>query len=462
MITHVRTGYVEVVLRVRLLALLIAGAAVVAACGSSHGTTTTRPSPPASAPAQPTAVDAESFGMHVLGLGSHPYPQIPFGAVRVWDMGVTWKDLQPTATTSLTDPGSNPALARLDTIVKTFTQHHAQPMITLGMTPDWAARQCNHVNHGQDWGLQTCAPKDTSVTGPWGLYVKALATRYHDSVTYFETWNEPTLANGYNDDVATLAQMQQTAYTVLHSLHYGQQLVSPGIPFTNGPPTNGVNWLSQFFGAPGGTSFDIVGLHLYPSDAAVRAGDGPEWANLVALPLVRQLLDQHGLGSRPVWNTETNVGRAPAHTGYKGTDAGAAAVARTYILGAESHLARTFWYAADDRTWGGTWLENADFSTLTAAGRGYATVYRMLQGRAPLGCTQPQAGSDGVVNGTFTCRFGSDGKASLVAVWTTAGATTVRPPAGMSAYYSVTGARHGLSGSAPVTITGAPVYFVSS
>jgi len=452
--------------RVSRFALVAALAASVAGCGSGHKSPSADSTPSASATPTATkavraAVSADSFGMHVLQLGAHPYPPMPFGTVRVWDMGVTWKDLQPTQATPLTGNG-NAALSRLDSIVSTLRQHGAQPMITLGMTPDWAANSCPHVTGGTDWGLQTCAPKDTSVNGPWGRYVKALATRYASSVKYFETWNEPSLRNGYNDSVAALAKMQQTAYTVLHSLRHGQQLASPGIPFTNGPPTNGVNWLSSFFTAPGGTSFDIVGLHLYPADPAVRAGDGPEWAVAVALPQVRQVLEQHGLADRAIWNTETNVGRAPAHTGYQAGVAGAAAVARTFILAPEAGIARTIWYAADDRTWGGTWLENAGASALSTAGSGYTTVHRMIDGRTPLGCTQPPVVGNATVTGTFTCRFGdSAGKLVLTAVWTTGRATQVRAPDGATAYYSVTGARHPVKAGAVVPVTAAPVYFTT-
>jgi len=61
--------------------------------------------------------------------------------------------------------------------------------------------------------------------------------------------------------------MQQSAYNILHS--YGEKLVSPSIPFTVGGATT---WLNNFLHAAGGKSFDITGLHLYPSDAAAKAG----------------------------------------------------------------------------------------------------------------------------------------------------------------------------------------------
>src|SRR3954469_15638453 len=144
---------------------------------------------------------AQAFGMHYLGFGTHPYPSLSFGTARVWDMGVTWKDLQPTPQSSLAGSGSA-GLQRLDAIVDTFRRHRVEPIITLGQTPAWAARSCRHRFRGVDWGSQTCAPRDTSASGPWARYVRALATRYRHSVRYFELWNEPSLRNGYNDSPA--------------------------------------------------------------------------------------------------------------------------------------------------------------------------------------------------------------------------------------------------------------------
>ena len=49
------------------------------------------------------AIPATAFGMHYLNTG-HTYPAMPFATARIWDKGVTWKDLQPTAPQYTTDP----------------------------------------------------------------------------------------------------------------------------------------------------------------------------------------------------------------------------------------------------------------------------------------------------------------------------------------------------------------------
>src|SRR5947207_7193439 len=65
-----------------------------------------------------TAISSRQFGMHYTNT-SDPL-LLSFGSGRVWDMGVTWKDLQPTSgATNAT------ALARLDSIVNGFPGHRA-------------------------------------------------------------------------------------------------------------------------------------------------------------------------------------------------------------------------------------------------------------------------------------------------------------------------------------------------
>ena len=410
---------------------------------------------PVPAAASVPAISAAAFGMHYLNT-SHAYPPLAFGTARIWDMGVTWADLQPRSTTPLSS--SNAAVRRLDGIVAMLRKHHVEPVLTLGMTPAWAAHHCNHVRYKVDWGIETCAPASTSSTSPWGKYVRFLASHYKGKVRYFELWNEPSLANGYNDSVATLARLQGTAYSIVHK--YGAKLISPGVPFTNGSPKNGYNWLRSFLSKSGGRSYDITGLHLYPADGAVRASYGPEWSVLTALAWARKALSAYKVAGRPIWDTEHNVGRAPAKTGYHDTVAGAAAVARTYLLATQYHVARTIWYGADDRGWGGTWLEKSDFRHLSTSGTGYRTVRALLVGKAPLGCTRASVGSH---NWRFTCRYGTTtGHRTLLAIWTTGGKYVMHAPRGTSSYYTVTGAHRKAGTGKAFTITGSPVYLSGS
>jgi hypothetical protein len=398
--------------------------------------------------AAPAKISPRAFGLHYLTIG-HPKP-LAFGSARVWDMGVGWKDLQPTR-----GSWSSGALANLDNIVSDFRAHGAEPMITLGMTPHWAATACHHRSGGVDWGYWTCAPKSTSSSGAWGSYVRMLAKRYQGKVRYFELWNEPSLRNGYNGSIRKLAGMQAVARRIVHQ--YGAKLVSPGVPFTNGSPQNGLNWLQAFLSKPGGKQFDVVGLHLYPTDAIAKAGYGPEWT-MEQLAAARKVLRRHHITKKQVWNTEVNVGRAATGARFTGRR-GAAQVARTFVLGTQNHVARTFWYAADDRSWGGTWLENSSYRSLTDAGRAYRTARNLLVGARPYGCSRTTQGAH---HWRYTCRYHLANGKNMLAVWSTGGAFSYHGPRHTSSVVSVVGGRHGASMHTRFSVGGAPLYVIGT
>src|SRR3954451_28866 len=142
------------------------------------------------------AISANAFGMHFLQRGS--YPPLTFASARIWDNGVTWASLQPKAPTytpavpatliSPETPASSTtgfdakAVSKLDSLVRLFVNRHADPMITLGMTPAWAANTTG-CNYGS-YGVQTCLPKNDykdnnshDFGDPWRNYVSFLATR---------------------------------------------------------------------------------------------------------------------------------------------------------------------------------------------------------------------------------------------------------------------------------------------
>src|SRR3954453_4158191 len=443
--------------------------------------------PATQASASVPAISASAFGMHFLQHGS--YPSLGFASARIWDDGVTWAKLQPNAPThtaaapptplvsqgtpeKITNGIDTKVVAKLDAIVRSFVAHHADPMITLGMTPAWAA-DTSGCNYGS-YGVQTCLPKGDFKASdgydfhdPWRNYVSFLSTRYdgHHSdakgtlpkVTYFELWNEPNYRNGMNGSWSTaipkLAKMQATAYGLLHAR--GQKMVSPGIPFTVG---GGYTFLDKFLKA-GGKKYDALGLHLYPSDATATGGYGPEWVMNTVLVSVRKILSNNAVAGRPMWDTETNVGRMAAHNAVKTSTTGAAYVARTFILATQNKIARTFWYAADDHAWGGVWLENSNY-TRSTAGNGYQRVRARLVGKAALGCSRVTVGTH---KWKYTCKFGTTtGHKTLLAIWTTGANYTLKAPAGTKHWYDWKGTYRSAYAGKKFTISHTPIYLVGS
>jgi hypothetical protein len=399
--------------------------------------------------AAPARIPAAAFGMHFIGWGTHAYPSMPFGSARVWDTGVSWADLQPTP-----DGWDADALGRLDAIVAGYRSHHVDPMITLGMTPAWAANTASCNPAYKTYGVGTCPPSATGPSSPWASYVQMLSLRYTGKVRYFELWNEPSLRNGWNGTIATLVALEKTAAAVLHP--NAQKLVGPSIAFTNVSPQKGLDWLAAFCKAGGGGPLDVIGLHLYPTDKVAKARYGPEWT-MTQLAAARAVLAKHHV-SKPVWNTEVNVGRAQTGTTFGGMT-GAAQVARTFVLATQNRVKRTFWYAADDRSWGGTWLEASDYSTLTYAGRAERTAYNLLVGARPYGCKRVTMGTH---QWRYTCKYHLANGRNMIAVWTTGSSYTIHPPRHTTSYYDAIGTHRSTSHARRLKVTGAPLYIVGT
>ena len=60
----------------------------------------------------------------------------------------------------------------------------------------------------------------------------------------------------------------------------------------------GLKWLEAFLSAGGGGYTDVTGYHFYVSPQ-------PPEAMAPLIDSVRALIARHGLGARPLWNTET-------------------------------------------------------------------------------------------------------------------------------------------------------------
>jgi hypothetical protein len=155
------------------------------------------------------------FGLHfrfneIVQLSGQPcpatvlkYPNIPFGALRLWDTDTRWQNLNPSSgvfTFTCLDPYL--ALAR--------TFNLGDLILTLSATPQWAAS--NETVTSCDYSFFTpgdCSPPadlnsdGTGTNQHWrdyiyalGTHIAGLATSTYMAPTYFELWNEFTRGSG--------------------------------------------------------------------------------------------------------------------------------------------------------------------------------------------------------------------------------------------------------------------------
>ena len=336
-------------------------------------------------PADAQKVGPSFFGMHDQHVADGSLPTVSAGAVRLWDTGTTWKDVEttaPTPATLLTPVVRHYDFGRLDAAVQNARAAGLRPLVVLGQTPVYYASSPSGM------------PSDINA---WTDYVKAVATQYGTDVDY-QVWNEPNVSQFWSGTPAQMATLTATAAQAITSVAGSQAtIVAPGFPLRLKSQRD---WFHQYWaqkvGGNGMASYvDVVALHLYPS-----ASQGPE-ASMSLLQQARAALPD-AARKLPEWNTEVNYGLESGGSGSSDSISGskqAAYVARTLLLNAGSPIRRMFWYAWNPGTPGNTDL-TSDGTTLTSAGKAWQQVHGWLLGTKTGSCAMIKSGKS---KGVWTC-----------------------------------------------------------
>ena len=346
-------------------------------------------------------VPASYMGLHIHRAGSGTaWPAVPFAGWRLWDAYASWPWLEPSRGAWHWEV--------VDRLVELAGKHHVEVLLPLGLSPTWAsARPAERSAYGRPGFAAEPADLDD-----WRHYVETVASRYARRVRLYEIWNEPNLTSFYSGDVAAMLQLCREAYAIIKRIDPAARVVSPAAT-----TTAGVAWLDRFLAAGGANCFDVVGFHLYVLP------DAPE----AIVPLVAKVQDvmrAHGIGDRPLWNTETgwHVARArpvpgdKEHPGALSETDAAATVARALLLARTAGIERFYWYSWDSEDAGFTDREGH----ARAPARALAEVQRWLVGADLQGCRR-------ALSGVWTCGLSREGRAQWI-VWNPGGHTELPNP----------------------------------
>jgi polysaccharide biosynthesis protein PslG len=362
-----------------LLAALLTVALAAACTGSDPGAARTRPHPrPTPTPtAVPGGLGSEFFGMHDSQPVGATWPSAPIGSLRVWDAGVAWNQVETT-------PGTYD-WSRLDTIVKSARDHHAQLLIVLGQTPVF------HSSHPKKVGAYGPGAASMPDLAAWTAYVTAIVTRYHAPDVAFQVWNEANVEGYWNGTFRQMAELTAAARTVVDTITPRPVLVAPAMATRTLGQRAGLRKLyaARVNGVRLGDLVDVVALQLYP-----EPGAGPDRSD-TWLREARRILGLQGVpADKPTWDTEINYGLEGGQpVSLLPPEQQATNVAMTYVLDAAGGLGRVFWYSWDLHGIANTDLVSADGSALTPAGEAFETVRRWLLGTKPAACTTTAGGT---------------------------------------------------------------------
>jgi hypothetical protein len=371
-------------------------------------------------------IPASYFGMHEIHAPAmNPWPLVSFGSFRTWDAyQITWSDLEPSRGSYNWTP--------LDNYISALNAHGVTDIIyTFGYTPAWA-------------GASICTPPSDS---DYIAFVAAIVTRYKNNIKHWETWNEPYSGAFWCGTLTQLVSLQNDLYNTVKSIDPTALVLTPVLGFsaTVGDCSNsaaGPYSIGNFLTANGTSNFDVVDAHLYPYPAGAPpealGGAGGVVNGLCAM-------GYFGISTKPLWSTETSWG-----LNYylpKSADQ-VAFVARSHLYLWSKGVARSYWYAYNNKGWGKIF----NGTSLDSAGVAYQQVYNWMVGAT---MTTPCTLASGVWTCGFTLANGNPGMAVWLDVFRSPATQSYTPGGTYSQYHDLTGGTTTFSGS--VTISEQPI-----
>lgn len=331
-------------------------------------------------PAQGMKVRPDFFGMTDERIASGLVPNVRLGSIRLGAAGLNWRLIE-------TEP-SVYDWSRVDTAVETARDAGLRPLLILGQTPPFWARDETAPGDGR-----TSMPKINA----WKRYVRAAARRYRATIDY-QLWNEPNVVNFWTGSVRQMARLTATGSRAIRKAAPKATVVAPSFPLRLRSQRT---WFTQYWAARvdgrGMARYvDVVAVHPYP-----LAGQRPE-ASMKLVGLAKRALPRAARG-KLMWSTEINYGLP---TGVGGSAKKipqarqAAYVARTLVLNAARSISRVYWFSWGVGPVANTHLAEDDGTTLTRAGRAWEVAHGWLAGTHVKGC---KTASEGRFKGLYTC-----------------------------------------------------------
>ena len=377
----------------------------VSACSSGGS----EPAPSGSASGgTSTAIPADGVqpslvGMHVEGAEAGAWPSAPFGALRLWDNGTAWSQIE-----------LEPGVFKWDNLEGVLENAESKGMtdilMVLGTTPEWNAKKITATDYPQPGAAS--APKNLEA---WDTWVTEVATRYKGRITSYQIWNEANLKNFWGGTPEEMAELTKRAYDIIKKIDPDALVVSAS------PSTRLTASFDKFFPAylkalaADDWPVDVIGFHTYPK------ADGDPVARGALIKATQAALTAAGAPDLPLWDTELNYGLAGPGDLPKqditGVDA-AGWVVRTYIDDLRYGVERSYWYIWTQKPYDLLGIQAYPGSD---AEQGFFALENWVFGAKFDGCTE-----DG---NAVTCSFTRDGQTSFV-VWAQSGEAPYTTPEG--------------------------------
>jgi hypothetical protein len=222
------------------------------------------------------------FGV-TINSGTGAMPTFQVGAVRFWDGGTRWSEIQRergefdwSAADRLVDGAYNAGVPAL---------------FVFGGTPKWASPA------GPAGPYPEGTPAPPVELADWDTYVRTVVERYRGRIQAYELWvlaNDPRF---YAGSVETLVEMTRRASEIIRSTDHDATVVCPGMGRLW--DADGVEFLLRFAALGGYNHCDVAGVKLFQQTAS----DPPE-TMLGLADTIDRVMHEAGLQPR-LWSTGT-------------------------------------------------------------------------------------------------------------------------------------------------------------
>ena len=430
--------------RFALCAALGLVVAVMAACTASSSapvSPSADPEEPATASSTPPGepVARELFGTHVGNLGSGGGPLPPTaGAIRLWDSGVTWRQIEPEQ--------GNVDWTPLDTAVAQAEKVGAADIQWVhGSPPQWAALDPQAPGI---YGPGTSSAPDEQA---YLEFLRQVATRYKGRITSYQVWNEANIKIFYRGKPDYLAELTLRAKEVLAEVDPEALLVGASTTVRAAGPVK--PWYGKYSAALAerGWPVDAMAVHLYP-----LADQGAD-TRVDYLRVMKAWLAERGWTGQ-LWDTEINYGDRRDFAKEKVTvpqDVAARWVARTYIDSLALGVQRAYWYSWNDHILGVDQVD-AQSGEILPAGQAYLTVQDWFDGAYWQGCTGELMEPTGDSGALTTCELTTGDGLPAQILFTLQGSTSIPMPEGAVQVCQLDGSCQPATGDS-LEVTTAPI-----
>jgi Glycosyl hydrolases family 39 len=328
------------------------------------------------------------FGMHIHHLISGnepnpptPWPQVTVPAWRLWDVRVTWTDLEPAKGQWKFDV--------LDKVLELAREHDTQVQLTFGFTPAWASTRPTEASLYRPGGAAEPRSLDD-----WTSFVRTVAIRYQGRIHTYEIWNEPNVPRYWSGSPEQMVELARLAHDAIKGIDPSAIIVAPS-PVGEA----GLVWLSSFLNAGGAHYVDVIGFHFYVFPA-------PPEAMVALINSVKAIMRGYGISDKPLWDTEAGWSKPSP---FPSDEMAAGYLARAFVLNWASGVQRFYWYAWDNHGWAALRTTEPDNRTLTPAGTTYGIIQKWLTGTVVNWCEQD-------ANQNWTCQLKDHAKDEWI-VW---------------------------------------------